>query len=220
MVKTLKIVGMFAVIILIAAAAHASGPTAQSPVDWTGFDVGVFAGNMWANLEYSEPDYPGSDRDPNFNGFSGGAFLGYNFQLDRIVLGAEADGGYCKLSVGNSKTTANDYSAFEINWNAHVRTRIGFAFDSALLYVAGGLALAEVTIDDTDEGWGKDDATHVGWTVGGGIEYAITRSLRARVEYLYDAYGSKQSKINGDYSYKADVDLTSHTIRVGLSYWF
>jgi len=224
MARILKIVGVLAAIILMTGAAHAAGPTDdKSSFDWSGVSIGAFAGYSWVDLEYYEPDYPGYDRNPDFDGFSGGVFLGYNYQFDSIVLGVEADGGYVDLSEGRDKNALNnDYSAFEIDWNAHFRARIGFALDSTLFYVAGGLALAEVTVDDKDSGYGEDDATHVGWTLGTGIEYAMTKNLRARIEYLYDDYGSEDYKI-GDgsgYTYDSNVELISHTIRVGLSFCF
>jgi len=159
-------------------------------------------------------------RDPNFSGFSGGLLLGYNYQIDPVVLGIEADVGWCDLDEGTSDTTRNSYSAFEVKWNSHFRTRVGYAFDSALLYVAGGLAIARVEVDDTDPGWGRDDDTHFGWTIGCGLEYQILKNLTARLEYLYDDYGKEDYKIDGYYQYKADVDLTSHTVRFGLSYSF
>jgi outer membrane immunogenic protein len=124
---------------------------------------------------------------------------------------------------GPDARALNYYSAFEIDWNAHIRARFGFLSGSTLLYVAGGLALAEVNVDDVDPGFGEDEARHVGWTVGVGVEHAMTKNLRARVEYLYDDYGSEDYAFTAFVpvlNYRANVDLTANTIRVGLAYQF
>lgn len=221
MVRFSKIIGALVAVMWMVEVAHAAGPTdVKSSVNWSGPYIGVFAGYSWLDLEYREPDFAGFDRNPNIDGFTAGAFLGYNWRFDRILLGAEADAGLGSLSEDSDKSALNDYSAFDVDWNAHVRARLGFVSDSTLFYVAAGLALAGVTVDDTDPNWGEDDATHVGWTVGAGIEHAFTKNLRARVEYLYDDYGDKDYAITGFYTYRANVDLTASIIRVGLSYQF
>ena len=200
-------------------ASHAYAIGTKLPLDWSGPYIGGFVGYSWVGLEYYEPDFPGSDRKPNIDGFTGGPLLGFNYRIDSILLGIEADAGWGNLSKDPDKSSPNNnYSAFDIDWNAHVRARFGFVYGSTLSYVAGGLALAGVTVDDTDPNWGKDDATHVGWTVGAGIEQAITNYLRVRIEYLHDDYGSKDYTITGNYTYKSNVDLTADIIRVGISF--
>ena len=220
MIRSVKIAGVFVALLFMDETAHASGPSDVSPFNWSGTYLGVSVAHSWLDLKYYEPDWPGFDRNPDINGFTGGAFLGYNYQIDNILLGVEGDAGVGDLSEDADKSATNTYSAYDIDWNAHIRARIGCVFDTTLLYVAGGLAFAEVTVDDTDPNWGKDDATHAGWTVGAGIEHGMTKNLRARLEYLYDDYGNKDYTITGLYSYRANVDLTAHTVRAGLSYCF
>jgi len=220
MVRISKIVVALAVVLLMGEGVHAAPSDVKSSFNWSGAYIGAFAGYSWVDLEYFEPDFPGFERNPDIDGFTGGAFLGYNHRFDRILLGIEADAGLGDLDEGPDTTALNNYSAFDIDWNGHVRARIGFVSGPTLLYVAGGLALAKVTVDDTDPNWGEDNATHVGWTVGAGIEHAMTRNLRARVEYLYDDYGSKDYSITGLNTYRFNVDLNASTIRVGLAYQF
>jgi outer membrane immunogenic protein len=220
MFRILKIVGVLAVIILLSQEAHGASDDVKLSPRWSGTFIGAFVAHSWFKLDYSEPDWPGFERKPNIDGFTGGALVGHNFQVDSIVFGVEADGGFGDLDEGADKSAQNNYSAFDIDWNAHFRARVGFATDSTLLYVASGLALAGVTVDDTDPNWGKDDATHAGWTVGAGIEHAMTKHLQVRVEYLYDDYGSSDYEITGLLPYRAKVDLTANTIRACLSYHF
>ena len=142
------------------------------------------------------------------------------FKTASIVWGFEADAGFGDFSKGPDTGAANNYSSFDIDWNAHLRAKVGLDVDTTLIYVAGGLALADVTVDDTDPNWGQDDATHTGWTIGTGVEHAVNRHLKVRLEYLYDDYGSKYYGITGPFYYRANVDLTAHTVRAGLSYSF
>jgi outer membrane immunogenic protein len=214
------VVGLAVFILLMGEMAHVHAADSKQPVDWSRPYIGGFLGYSWADLKYYEPAYPGFDRNPNINGVTGGLLLGYNLQFGSMLAGLEADAGLTDLSEGPDRSALNNYSAFDIDWNAHVRARLGLILKSTMLYVAGGLALARVEVDDTDPGWGKDDNLHVGWTIGSGIEHAIIKNLRVRVEYLYDDYGSKDYRIRGVFPYKANVDLTAHTIRIGLSYYF
>lgn len=191
--------------------------------NWSGFYAGGFAGYSWMKLKYHEPDWPGwpgADRNPTLDGCVGGLFLGYNRQIKNMVFGIETDGGGGDLSENAHPGSMNSYSSFEIDWNTRVRAKVGVAFDKTLLFLASGLALAKVTVDDTDPMWGKDDAVHLGWTIGAGIEHALTKNLLMRLEYLYDDYGHEDYAITGPYTYKAKVDLDASTVRVGLSWHF
>ena len=138
------------------------------------------------------------------------------------MLGFEADAGFGDLSEGADDSSPNTYSAFDVNWDAHVRARAGYVYNTTLFYVAGGLALAEVDVDDVDPNYGEDNSAHLGWTFGAGIEQRITEHLTARVEYLYDNYGSESYAIEeaGSGSYQADVELKTHSARIGLAYSF
>ncbi|MBN1141690.1 MAG: outer membrane beta-barrel protein [Deltaproteobacteria bacterium] len=195
-------------------------PEPRLAYDWSGAFLGAMLGYSWMPLDYHEPDYPGYQRHPTLDGFNGGALLGCNFQRDRLVFGLEADGALGDLKESAHRTAFNDYSAFKISWNAHLRLKTGIAFDTTQFYVAGGLALAEVTLKDTDPRWGNGDAIHAGWTIGAGIEQALGKNLRLRLEYLYDDYGDKSYRISGINPYRAEIDLTGSTVRAALCYRF
>jgi outer membrane immunogenic protein len=79
-----------------------------------------------------------------------------------------------------------------------VRARAGVAFGQALIYATGGFAFA-------------DDAT--GWTVGGGLEYAFTNNLSAKIEGLY--VNLEEDDIPG-LDYEADFGV----VRAGLNFRF
>lgn len=193
---------------------------------WTGAYAGGHVGWLWAETDYVEPDGPQFAFDADLDGIAGGVLGGYNHQFGRIVLGAEVDGGLADASFGSKDSGGNGYAAFDLDANAHLRARVGVAIDRTLLFVAGGLAVARLTVDDTDPDFGKDDGAHVGWTIGGGVEHAVTGNLFLRVEYLYDDYGSESHSVASPAgspffpAYEAETELTAHTVRAAVAYRF
>lgn len=211
---------------LLLAPAAVQAQDAASAFDWSGAYAGGHAGWLWAQTHYVEPDDPQFGFDADLDGLAGGVLAGYSRQIDRFVIGAEIDGGLTDASFGSKDSGGNGYAAFDLDANAHLRARLGYAFDRTLLFVAGGLALARLAVDDTDPGFGKNHATHVGWTIGGGVEHAVTGNLFLRLEYLYDDYGSESSSIAAPAGspffpdYEAETELTAHTVRAAVAYRF
>ncbi len=78
-----------------------------------------------------------------------------------------------------------------------MRARAGVAFDRALIYATGGFAFA-------------DDAN--GWTVGGGLEYAFTNNLSAKIEGLY-------VNLDQDHDF-VDDEAEFGVVRAGLNFRF
>jgi outer membrane immunogenic protein len=79
-----------------------------------------------------------------------------------------------------------------------VRGRLGIAFDRALLYGTGGVAITSFNtsyFDTTGFFTGVPGTnatisnTRAGFTFGGGIEYAITDYWSVRAEYRYSNFG-------------------------------
>jgi outer membrane immunogenic protein len=168
---------------------------ATSAFDWTGAYVGADAG--YGFFQRSSNGAKTSD-----DGFTGGIFGGYNYQIDpHWVVGGEAD-----LSSGASGTGNR--------WSSTGRLRGGYALDNMLIYATGGLAVAGGRINP---GLGNDTETHLGFVVGGGVEAAVTKNIFARAEYLY-TNTDKKTYTDGTNSVKADLDGSA--VRVGIGYKF
>ena len=80
-------------------------------------------------------------------------------------------------------------------WTATFRGRLGYAADYMLFYVTGGGAAANWSIthvySDNIGTAPTTDAisqTRYGWTVGGGIEYALASNWSIRAEYLFATF--------------------------------
>jgi outer membrane immunogenic protein len=58
-----------------------------------------------------------------------------------------------------------------------------------------------------------------GWTAGGGLEYAFTNNLSARIEYRHTDLGSATASSAAANSFSRDA-MTIDDVRVGFSYKF
>lgn len=171
---------------------------------WTGFYAGGLVGYGWGEAETDNGNF---DAD----GFSGGLFAGYNYQLgSNVVVGVEADGTY-----GNQEGSGGTPdTSVENDWNGTVRGRLGYAIDRFMVYGTGGLAVGRV---EASEGGTSDSNTAIGWTAGGGVETALTDRVIGRVEYRYTDLGSDSYALTGG---PTDVDLSSHGVLVGVGIKF
>lgn len=199
--------------ILMASSAIAADVEAPAPYDWSGLYLGLHAGYLWGDVDVEEEGEPGGGGG-DIDGFVGGALAGFNYQLDPLVLGIEGDFGFTDVDGDGVVALEPDYS-YELNWNAHIRARAGFALDRALIFVAGGLAIADLDIDQ--EGGDVPGGSYYGFSIGGGIDYAFTDELIGRIEYLHDDFGTKDyEEDDEDYS----ADLKTDTVRGALIYKF
>ena len=70
---------------------------------------------------------------------------------------------------------------YNLNWTTRLRGRAGFAANDWLFYVAGGAALADLTFTEGETTTTTSGGKYWGWTVGGGIEHALSRHVVGRV---------------------------------------
>jgi outer membrane immunogenic protein len=195
---------------------------------WTGFYLGLNAGYAWTHSDgVSWADSLGgvanfkSDRD----GFIGGAQAGYNWQFGQFVVGAETDIQYTDLKKRSWDVFGNT-TRLDTSYLGTVRARLGFVpMDRALLYVTGGLAYGDTKLEAWNANLGvgasKRD-TNVGWTLGAGVEYAITNNITTKLEYLYYDLGDTKlafgDGLGNVAAYKADN--RGSIVRAGLNYKF
>ncbi|RVD41485.1 porin family protein [Mesorhizobium sp. M4B.F.Ca.ET.019.03.1.1] len=199
----------------------------QAAYDWSGSYAGVDVGYAVGSSDHLVTSGGGDLNSPiDPNGFIGGIHIGLNREMaSRFVLGAEADLMY--TAVDGQTAFGSGGGALgkgEVKWSGSARLRAGYAYDRTLPYITAGVAAARYQVLVTTGGFGGDqpyrEETHVGWTVGGGVEHALSDRWIARVEYRYSDFGSKAlSAVNG-FTTETHVDLQTHDIRVGLSYKF
>jgi outer membrane immunogenic protein len=220
---------------LLSAAAQAADITEPTAYDWTGPYVGIQGGYGWGENDLSANTIGGEvvaldaaaingdDGSFDLEGFVGGAHAGFNWQRDSLLLGLESDIEYADLdgdTVIVGQLLGRDKVA--VDWLGSLRLRAGFADDRALFYATGGLAVggAKLRAEDGDGNKYADEAeTEWGWTIGGGLEYALSDDLSARIEYRYTDLGSINVR-NADSDVDDEADLAFHAVRAGLSWHF
>ena len=188
---------------------------------WTGGYIGLQAGYAWGNGNVDQIGGPGFiDTDPD--GFLGGVYGGYNYQMsNNIVIGAELDIVYANVDGSGQVFLAPGFPApggatfsEELNWSGAARLRLGYAADRFLPYIAGGVAFGDIDISN-DNGPGSFGDTFTGWTIGVGLDYAMTDNLLLRAEYRYTDFGSESFEDFG-----SEVDLKTNEVRFGIAYKF
>jgi outer membrane immunogenic protein len=209
---------------------------------WTGFYVGLSGGYTFDNgkssLVGSPPLLatgltPGSAKSLG-DGFMIGGTIGYNQQFGNFVAGLEADISYVDLGKTVSSSLGGLTTTFtqESTYFGTVRGRLGVAFDRVLLYATGGLAYADQDASTSLSGFGATwsggkSSTRFGYTVGAGLEYAISNNWSAKVEYLYydlgkASYTSPQiggPAIPGVFG-DTRAEYKGNLVRAGLNYRF
>ncbi|WP_375704230.1 outer membrane protein [Bartonella sp. AD328YNZD] len=147
-----------------------------------------------------------------------------------------------RFEIGDKVTEKHSYKE---KWSGATRVRIGFAaVDRIMPYVAGGIAYAQVqgiqsvagkgerakveqkadvmenppvkqNVDLTGGTWADDTKTMVGFTIGGGVDFAMTENVLLRAEYRYSDFGKKKfANDTREFNYK------TNDFRVGVAYKF
>jgi len=175
-------------------------------------------------------------------GFVGGGQIGYNWQVSNFVFGLEADANWNRVrpSLGFNvpdpfliQTLTGSYTT-EIDWTSSFRGRVGMAFDRLLVYATGGAAIAggrvnsSFTLNTPITGIifpipssgttiASSKFTRLGWTVGGGLEYAFTNNWSIAGEYRYSDFGSRSITVaNTDPAGFASLGIFAQTISTRL----
>jgi outer membrane immunogenic protein len=207
--------------------------------NWSGCYFGGHAGVGWARTEWTNTANttafgdlsPGEGFTHTKSGFVGGGQLGCNYQVNQWVFGIEGTfaGSTIKGDLTNTVFGAgfDDVFSTRINSIATVTGRIGYAFNNWLPYIKGGYAGAnnKFGVSDTagaNQGSGSETKWHNGWTVGGGLEYGLTRNWIIGIEYDYIGLQTKSYAVQGGSTgvYTFDVKPKIHEVLLRISYKF
>ncbi len=193
-----------------------------SNFNWTGFYLGGHAAYSLGRADSTLSDAAPTPSSNSFGSLYGGLQAGYNYVLpSRLLLGIEADitfpyffeNGTIFTGGTPQGTTVSD----QIDYVATLRGRFGYAFDRWLIYGTAGLAWSQARFGETPGVASGEDLvqlTRVGSAIGLGAELAIGPNWTARVEYLYDRFGSVAGVFPSGTAYQSVFDI--QTLRIGL----
>ncbi len=212
------------------AADLAARPYTKAPVmavnpayDWSGFYIGGHLGYLWGKTRVVDDGVLTEPGAPT-NGVVGGVLAGYNWQSGPLVLGIEGDFGWTNAvghGIATITTTTTTPNTYELHWTSHLVGKAGYAVGQWLLFATGGLSAADLTFIEgitTTTTTRAPGGKYVGFSVGGGVEYAFTPNLLARLQYIYDDFGGKNYTAADGGIYR--VSLTGQTLRGALSWKF
>lgn len=168
--------------------------------DWSGLYIGAHVG--YGEAFFNGCVSCGGDQDEDLDASDldlsdvvGGGHLGYNFQMDSLVLGIEADFTWAGFddSANEAGGSGGDRINGDVDYLASIRARAGYAMDDILVYATGGVAFTEAEIEGEQHG-NFDNAkfNDVGGVVGGGVEWAASDMVSLRAEGLYYFFGDKE----------------------------
>jgi outer membrane immunogenic protein len=178
--------------------------------NWTGLYLGIEGGGAFGGSNW---DRTGS-RDIS-GGLAGGT-IGYNWQFNQVVAGLEGDFGWAGIS-GSSSTNCPAGCKTSDGWLGTARGRLGYAADRFLPYITGGLAVGDIRAQTP--GFASASQDKAGWTIGAGLEGAITGNWTAKAEYLYVDLGSFNCGLNcGAGLVNDNVSFHTNILRAGLNY--
>ena len=203
-----------------------AAPMAAPAPSWGGLYIGVHGGFGGDKFRYPfTVGGVGGEATLNSSGFFGGGQIGYDLQLaPSWILGIEADIAWSDIE-GKASITAGGVTASAgstLEYFGTVRGRGGFLITpAALLYVTGGWAYGHVD-NSLRAGAVRRTIGHdkSGWTVGGGLEYALFPWVSVKAEYLYLDLGRDRitSGAVGGVPFTISEHTTAHTVKVGLNF--
>ena len=110
-----------------------------------------------------------------------------------LTSAATRDGRFGTLLPG-------DYYSEQAQWQASILGEVGYAFDRLLVYASSGVAFTRVSITGNFPGnvnferfsypgsSGSDSHTLTGFTIGGGVAYALDNHWGVEAQYQYTNY--------------------------------
>lgn len=219
---------------------YTKAPVMQPAYNWTGFYIGGHIGGGWTdeNATLNSTTSPlllnplGTVISGDRSGFLGGGQIGYNYQVQSWVFGVGGDFSWTRASettvtqatlvpggVTNSQGTTD--------WYATLTGRLGYAVNNWLFYGKGGAAWMNEELSGSATALGATLTsntirdTRSGWTLGGGVEWALWNKWSAFAEYDYLGFGDKTETFTltpGSFIESNRVSTNVSVVKAGLNY--
>ena len=217
------------------------------------YQIGSFVVGLEADFQYA--DFGGGRNNGGLSGFGANGF-GTAVPTANIGLvqpGAPGNVAFFGNAIGNDPA--------RIDFFGTVRGRLGYAIDRVMIFATGGLAYNDGGRRGSSFGFGggtgvpgpffttaaaqnsgnavssagfrRNRLDEIGYAVGGGVEYAFTPNITAKVEGLYVNFGGRGSNTGGvvgvtntgapivnNFGRSNRGDLDFAVVRAGVNYKF
>jgi outer membrane immunogenic protein len=198
--------------------------------NWSGVYLGIngayaFGRSTWTNNGLTTSGF-------NVNGGLAGGTLGANYQIGSYVVGFDGDIDWSSVRgtsstaacVGLGALPAGTTCQTNTSWLGTARARVGYAFDRVLVFGSAGAAFGNMQARVNPQGTSLNIPPQLGWTVGGGVEYAFTDAISAKLEYLFVNLGTASCPTTiGCIPVPAangSISLYENLVRAGVNYRF
>ena len=208
-------------------AVKTKAPAYTPPYSWTGCYGGINFGSMFGHKDWRVTADGASISGQDVTDLVLGGQLGCDYQVGTWVFGIQGDYDWT-----NANGTAADQVAVGLTDQSHISSyssvtgRLGYAMDRWLPYFKGGGAWTHdkyntfTTVGNAP--FSSASETRAGFTVGGGLEYAIVSNLSIFVEYDYADFGTRTNgfaTVLGTTQF-ADIRERESLVKVGLNWKF
>ena len=217
---------------------------------WSGLYLGVNGGYGWGHADHDfavggsgfgganlfSPDAAGGSFSQNMDGAVFGLHLGVNQQWSNWVVGIEGSFDWSDIKGSSTDVFAPTVGATttydtKVKWFATITPRVGYSWANWLAYAKAGIAAARVSSNLSSSlavapcpCTFSRDQDHLGWTVGGGVEYAWTNNIIVGVDYNYYDLGSRtyggETVPNTTWPVQYSLHPTFSTVLARISYKF
>jgi opacity protein-like surface antigen/outer membrane protease len=174
--------------------------------NWAGLYLGTHSAAYVGQSTFSDPFGPSLFGDTaRTPGYGWGGQIGYNWQAGKWVYGVEADATWLNAT---GTVTCGAFSGLYSSSNCGARpdavgtvtAKLGYALGPeghTLAYVKGGFAWQHNDVTATENNnlffapvTNSASLMQTGWTVGAGVEQALTSAWSVKAEYDYMNFGS------------------------------
>jgi len=194
--------------------AHGTGSRASE--GWAGPYAGLSLG--WQNGDSRQDNsLPATTGNYDLDGEAIGLFAGYNWQIDRAVIGAEFGLSASNLS-GETTTLCPIVCFTDISQAASIRANAGIDLGRWMPYATAGVRVLTTDVGTRSGGFGAEDI-NLGAFAGAGVAYSLTDAVFLRGEVLHGDGGETTYFITGGEVGTVPTErLTEVSVGIGIRF--
>ncbi|EJF81566.1 Opacity protein and related surface antigens [Candidatus Bartonella washoeensis] len=193
----------------------------------SGFIGGIYAGS---NIDIDNGFIIGIDTDIILSGKKDSKDIKSLEEKQKKAMRDTLEGTSRGIAHRDDAATSSEvvHHTLKQKWFGATRVRVGFAVDRMMPYIAGGVAYTQLrnifakAADTTSkQAVNLSDLLHdekktmVGYTLGGGVDFAMADNVIVRAEYRYSDFGKKKFA-----NEKIEMGYKTNDFRVGVAYKF